>query len=274
MLLGREDKVCVLCGKAAKTKTCVHNNDSIPDNFQFHIQCVKDKYTADGHPRDVLRLLNIPYIHDLWLKAEETEEGQEIMAKYLRIIAPKKRYYPDGFLNSQFNPDDLTPTQKGEITPEMIARWGDLPYEDYKSLEYSYNTLIKLKAPSTMLEDQKYINNVLLEKRVKEAYVSGTGQDIRNIQDAYTKSLKDIGLDSATLRDANADKSLGQRIQEWEEKAPTPEVSKDMQDIDRIKNYFTKYFLTPLLRNLGKATEQEIAALNVFDSSEIPKGRD
>ena len=270
MHLEDDDKVCLLCTRSAKNKTMTHRNEGLPNNFQFHSECIKDKIQRDGDPIDALRLMNIAYINNLWNQILEASNGDmlECFTRYIRAMGPRRQY--SGFVDSEFG-------EEGEnqyiITEEMESKWGSgLPIEEYKTFESAYKSLTDLKAPTTQLEKDRYIAAVILQRRVKNAYLDDSinGSNIKNIQDAYENALKAIGLDTQAINNQNTEKFLGERIRDYEENRPLPTIAKEFLDIDNIKVVFTRWFLYPLLRNFDKVDDKMIAEMNEFSRDYIP----
>lgn len=269
--LKKNDKVCILCGKRARIKTLIHRNEHIPENFQFHSDCVKSIIVQDPSKIiEICRMMNVPYIDTLWKQTLESVVGiaDEAFSKYLRLVGPRKEYAT--FMDSEFE-DDIK--NSDDITEEVISRWG-LGYEDdeYRYFEGALNNLQKLKMPKTKLEEEQYITTVLLQKRARDVIKDNdiNGTNVKNFQEAYEKALISIGLDSKSVGESKADKGFGTMIKEWEEEGPLPDPGKEFHDVDRIGVYFNKYVLTPLLRNFDKATDEDIRNLNNYSDDDIP----
>lgn len=263
---------CALCGKRAAYNAVKHRNN-FDDHVSFHSSCIKNKFKEDAYnPVDCLRMLNIPYVHKLWETVEESanfDKKENLITEYIRVIGPRTAYKT--FMDSEFDGSDVS--GKFEPTQLMVQRWGPKLLDDeYIMLEETYNQLVKLKEPTTKSEESRYIQNAWLNKRMKEALVSGTPQDIKNMQQAYESDLKAIGLDSASVSGRDQDLSLGQRIQSWELEGPTPEMSKEFKDVDKIMKYIEKYFRKPLARNFNKLDANEISEINKYDDDIIPGG--
>lgn len=271
-MLGDNEYICLLCLESAKYKTLVHRNDSLPENFAFHSKCVKEKAMADGTPIDTLRLMNIPYVHELWQIAEDKVENKEdIITEYMKIVGPRRRY--KDFMDSEFGAPEEG--DKFHVTKEIIARWGaGLPDDDYIELEAGYQDLVSIKKPTTNQEDKRYISNVLMFKKLRDLINHGTAQEIKALQGAYQQDSKDLGLDLASIAGKDKEESLGQRIAQREMVGPLPEIAKEWEDVDRIFDYFTVTMLYPLLRNFDKADESMISMIKNMKKSLIPRRGD
>lgn len=264
------ERFCVLCGESAKIKNIRHRNEDMPDYFQFHSECLKEKFINDDYnPIDTLRMMNIPYVHEVWVSAvENTEkndlERQEAITKYLKMIGPKKQY--KDFMDSVFEPEE------DSVTAELESRWGaGLTPEEYRVFENSYQNLVHLQPPKNLQDVNSYTITVRMEHLLKEALRNGDHKEIKDLQMSYDKQLKSIGLDSISLKDSSMEKSLGEKIQEWEQNGPLPEIEEDFKDIDNIKKYFDTFFLYPLLRNFDKYNEKMEKLLDNFSKTDLPK---
>lgn len=268
-VLSDDEFVCVLCNESAKYKTLVHRNGSLPDNFRFHSKCVKEKAVSDGTPIDALRLMNIPYVHELWeLTEDKVENKEDVITEYMKIVGPRKRY--KDFMDSEFGlPEE---GDKFNVTKEIIGRWGaGLADDDYIELESAYQDLTSIKKPTINQEEKRYISNVLMFKKLRDVINHGTAQEVSSLQKAYQSDLKDLGLDQASISGKDKQESLGQRIAKREMEGPLPEISEEWKDVDRIKDYITVAFLYPLLRNFDKADESMIQQVKRMSKSLIPR---
>lgn len=266
--LNQGERYCVMCGRSAKSKTNKHRNEYMDFHFAFHIECIQDRTAVDKSPIEVLRMMNIPYVSEHWNYCLEAEQGdyRKAVSKYLQMMGPRTQY-PD-FMSSEF---DEVEKEEFEVTDEMVRKWGpDLMPDEYQELELSYQELVNIQEPRTQLEKSNYIDNAFLKKRSREAFSTGSAQDIKNIQSAYQTSLKELGLDTAAINDRTATLSLGERIKEWEQEAPVPKISPEFLDIDNIMKYFHAFFVTPVLQNFGKASEDSINELGNFNRENIP----
>ena len=90
------------------------------------------------------------------------------------------------------------------------------------------------------------------------------------MQSAYQASLKELGLDTAAINEKTSKLSLGERTKEWELEKPVPTMSSEFEDVDNIMKYFKAFFVTPVMQNLGKATESAVNTLGNFSRGDIP----
>lgn len=270
-----EHNICAICGKKADYNTIKHRNDFLHDKIAFHSSCIKKQFELDGYnPVNVLRILNIPFINHLWETVEESgnyETKDGMITEYIRIIGPRRMY--KHFMDSEF--EEINAVGEFQPTQEMVKRWGPkLDDISYLTLEETYNQLVKLKEPTTKSEESRYIQNAWLNKRLKDALMSGTSSDIKNMQAAYESDLKAIGLDSASVSGRDNKKSLGQRIAEWETEGPTPKLGDEFKDVDKIGRYLEKFFRKPVARNFNKLDAKEERDIDNYDSSIVPGSDD
>lgn len=250
-----------MCGRNKTDRHMAsHRNDGISEYFGFCKSCM-NSYTEDNDidkAVDALRMMNVPFIGYIWENAVEIGDDA-VFSKYLQLIATQRRF--KDFNDSDFDsaPDDGN-HQVIEITDELIAKWGVRDTKDeYVELEYLYGSLVKIKEPATLFEEKRYVQNVKLGKAVDEALESGELRAVQGLRKAYADDLKDLGLD---VKQASEDdeRTLGVRIAEWERHDPIPE-SNEFSDIDMIQEYIDKWFLIPMKRVFGRASEEEISRL-------------
>lgn len=273
MPIENDEVFCILCAKPGKYKTLAHRNSSMMSSqFSFHSECIKRQAERESYnPINVLRLLNIPYVHSVWVTVEEDEsiEPYDYITRYIKVIGPRRGY--KDFSDSEYG--TFEEGDKYHVSNEMISRWGlNLSDNDYIELEAYYQNLCELKQVHSKLEEDRYIANAWLSKRKNDALMSGSPADIKNMIQAYESDLKNIGLDTATVQGGDGKKTLGERIAQWEREGPTPEISEEFRDVDNIFVYFKRFFLYPLLRNFGKTDAKMDSYINDIDNMIHPGG--
>lgn len=251
--------ICVICGEGKSARSMSkHRNNNLNENFGFCKSCLND-VTSDNNVEvviDLLRMMDIPFVEFVWENALE-KGGETVFSKYLQLVATQKKYVD--FSDSQYG-DAIEEDVAIDITDDVIEKWGVRDSrEEYVELEYMYNSLTKIKEPSTVFEQRRYIQNVKLGKAIDEVLESGDFKLISQLRKAYSDDLKDLGLDVKQSADDNK-LTLGMRIAEWEKNAPIPDNS-EFDDVDHIQKYVTKWFLTPMKRVFGRASEEEINSL-------------
>ena len=266
--------MCILCGKPIPAyKQIAHRNSILANGLVFCTECVTNPDKDLDETKDILRILNIPFIIDLWKEAEERSEKMvsQPISEYLKIIVTQRRKYKD-FMDSEFQ-EKNKPVEIFEINEELIGRWGTLDEkEQYIDLETSYQDLIKLKLPMSSVEDRQYVEAVRIGARLREEIAFGKASDIKSLKQAYAESLQDIGLDNATLYNRDGEKGIGEYIQKFEATGPLPEMAPEFRDVDRILDYIRVLFTNSMKRSHGKASEDEIAELQSLRDSIIPRG--
>lgn len=259
-------KICLLCGEMVSASETIKHRNEYKSNYGFCKRCVYDKFEREDDIRDILRMLNIPYIDTLWNDIESSDRVRSL-SSYLQAIAPKRNY--KNFLDSEFV--KVGNKNKFVVTDEIKERWGSsYTHAEYEILELKFQNLMKIKPPSTLLEENLYRDNVLIEKRLSESLINGTSKDIETLRKLYSQDLKALGLD--VVRDNESDiEALGTRIAKWEQNAPLPEMSEEFKDVDRISRYITKFFQIPFKRAAGIATKEELEVLYQDDDDIIPR---
>ena len=254
--------ICLLCGESkAVSHFMKHRNDNLADRLGFCKVCVNgtDINNRDA-VTDLFRMMNIPFVEEVWESQFDGEE-EGLLGRYLRVVATKKEFkiYDDSIRGNEKETVKEEPKISVVVTPEMIERWGvENTKEEYYALEKAYQSLVKIKTPSTHQDEKRYVINVKLQRALDLALDQGEIKQVKGLREAYTKDLKELGLD---LNSDDEELSVGQRIREWERVAPTPELDKEFIDVDNIEHYFNKYFTIPMKRVFGQATGKEISEL-------------
>lgn len=262
---------CLICGeKKPRYQSIKHRNENVDSNFGFCKDCVAEIIDSKDDPDgaiEMMRMLNIPFVVNIWNRSKEDSPNNPI-GKYLQLIAPKKAYKT--FLDSDFGKEVKESNIK--ITDDIVARWGsgeNWNEEKYIEYEMSLEDLKRIKMPSTPLEEKRYVENVRLGKRLSEEIEDGKATDIKALKAAYSQDLKELGLDVESIAQDDH-RTLGTRIRDFEKNEPLPEIAEEFKDVDRIKPYFAKYFVTTIKKIFNMATEKEINDLYDIDQSINP----
>lgn len=256
-------QTCLICGEEKSDRYMAkHRNENIHENYGFCKDCTTN-YTENSdidRSIDLLRMMNIPFVGFVWENAIE-KGGDSIFSKYLQLIATQKKY--KDFNDSDFDTQEMDDGSRStvvDVTDSIIAKWGiDYTDEQYTELELLYNSLLRIKEPATLFEEKRYVQNVKLGKLVDTAMATGDVKTVPALRKSYTEDLKELGLDVKQTAD-DSEKSLGMRIAEWEKSSPIPESS-EFDDVDSMKEYINKWFLIPMKRVFGRASEEEINQL-------------
>lgn len=267
--MARKGITCLLCGESkAASNFMKHRNDSLSEDFGFCKACVNEYDVNETESiNDLFRMMNIPFINEVWENLlEDGDNG--LLGRYLRSIATRKEFKT--FADSVYgNTKESNSGSRGvvEVSSEMIARWGDgKSLDEYDALEKAYDSLVKIKPPSTHQEEKRYALNVKLSQALDQVIDNGEVKQIKPLREAYTKDLKELGLDLENSDDEM--KVLGQRIQFWETNEPVPVMGDEFEDVDKIRYYFDKYFTIPMKRVFGQATDEEIATLHEIEGDD------
>lgn len=258
----KNNKICIICGlDKTERQMAKHRNKNINDNYGFCKDCTNE-YT-DGNDVsnviDMLRIMNVPFVEFVWENALE-KGGSSAFSKYLQLIATQKKFkdFSDNdFDNQEENGGSRTAI---DINDDIIAKWGiDKEEAEYIELELLYNSLLKIKEPATLFEEKRYVQNVKLGKAVDTALEDGDVKTVPQLRKAYADDLKDLGLDIKQSSEEN-ERTLGMRIADWEKNSPIPD-DKEFDDVDNISDYINKWFLIPMKRVFGRASEEEVNKL-------------
>lgn len=238
-----------------------HKNPLLSEGFAVCKECCNS--LANVEEKDsmiaVCQLMNIPYVEEI---AAEIRENNKIFGDYLRKIAPSKKY--QSFADSAFKKESKKPQDKYsdiEITTEVIQKWGSgYSKQQYADFELFLEYLTSIKQPSTQYELMRYIQNVQLKTVLNESLKDGDAKAISSMRKAYADDVKELGLDSVLNAKSDTGENLGQRIKFYENNKPIPD-SEEYEDVANIKSYVTKWFIIPMKRAFGMASEEEVSSL-------------
>ncbi|KRL07916.1 hypothetical protein FC92_GL000983 [Liquorilactobacillus hordei DSM 19519] len=202
--------------------------------------------------------MNVAYIEKSYREIIEDAEGN--FTDYLQKIAPYKKYV--FFSDSVFTDNESQSARSSfVVTDEIMNKWGgDHTEDEYFNLEASLQNLINIKVPNTTFELMRYRQNVKLEAALNESLAEGDSNSITKLRKAYSDDLKDLGLDTLLNSKDDGTQTLGERTKDWESHAPIPEP-KGSEDVENIKEYIEKWFVVPMKRVFGVATEEEVDSL-------------
>ena len=254
--------ICLICGESKKISQMNKNkNELLHSNFSVCKDCCNSVASVDDKTTmiAVCQLMNIAYVEKI---ATEIRENNKIFGDYLRKIAPSKKY--QFFSDSDFKEETNKPQNNYgeiEITQELIQKWGSgYSQQEYADYESSLEYLMNIKEPSTQFELMRYITNVQLKKVLNDSLKDGDSKAITAMRKAYADDLKELGLDSVLNAKSDTGENLGQRIKFYENNKPIPD-REEFDDVAGIKGYVSKWFIIPLKRVFGMATEEEVGSL-------------
>lgn len=251
---------CVICGEEKANHNFVkHRNEIMSNNIGFCKDCVRDNVDAKDNNSvvDMLRILNIPFVSDVWENALEKDRDNSF-TRYLQLIATRRSYKDFSDTEKHGSGDSL---DDFEITKSMVARWGaGKSKEQYYDMELSYERLCSIKQPATKFEEELYVKNAKLSQALDDALESGDSKTIPSLRKTYSDDLKNLGLDLTSTASEDVG-SLGTRIRDWELNKPIPKADKDLKDVDKVESYINKFFVIPMKRVFGMASEDEVNSL-------------
>ena len=259
---------CIICGKNfPEYRMAKHRNELMSDKYSFCIDCVYESVEKnDGKPFETLRMLNIPYVEEVWENAVRLNKKSPYTA-YSQQISLRKEYI--NYNSSDFHARSFDANLK--ITDDIRARWGEGRSDaEYAALEEEYNNLRKIREPATITEKKQFETVVIMGEELKRMVLDREkASDINAMRNAHTGLLKELKLDAESVVPTD-NATLGERIKRYELKAPVPEVSEEFKDVDKVDDYFRRNVLTPLKDMFNRATDEELQEANNMDSSIVP----
>lgn len=258
-------KTCIICGESKRSNQILrHKNGLLNNKLTICKDCAnKTDLSNEEEMIAMCQLTNIPYVKKLVVEVI-TENKKPSFGLYMRKLAPYKRY--ESFSDSEFDENEQTSPETLKVTDSIIQRWGEgYDEEKYAYFEAALKGLMAIKAATTSLEVERYIQNVKLKDVLNEALRDGDYKAISQLRKAYNDDLNELGFDSVLNSKDDSGESLGQRIQKWETTKPVPD-KEEFEDASGIMKYVKKWFITPLRRNFGMADEKEVASLYEDDT--------
>lgn len=252
-------KICIICGKEKRSNQLLkHKNLLLGDKFSICRDCANNVANFDDEDLviEMAQLANIPFVKTIYLDVKRTSKNPTFGA-YQKKLAPYKKFqqFSDSVFTTENAAEDL------KITPELEQRWGkDYDEEEYAYFESSLQGLIAIKPATTAFEIQRYVANVKLKDALDQAFKDRDPKAITALRKAYSEDSKDLGFDAVLSGNDDSGKSLGQRIQNWELSEPVPDSDK-YEDAAGLKKYIEKWFVIPMKRTFGVASEKEVESL-------------
>lgn len=263
----KKNKVCIICGQEKRDDEFIkHKNNLLGEDFSICRQCANENtdFSSNESIEDMCRLANLPYRQELINQLRDKEADKADFGLYIRRLAPYK--YND-FSDSSFSDTgNVEEPDNFKVTDTIIQRWGTHYTADkYEFFEKQLQGLIDVKPPTTSLEYERYIQNVKLKDVLNDALQAGDSKAIPQLRKSYNDDLKELGFDVILNAQDNSGETFGQKIKKLELKGPI--IKKDeFADVSKISKYIKKWFVIPMKRTFGLASEEEVQSL--YDTKE------
>lgn len=257
--MANREGICVFCHNK---KSLIDSNNTLLSENGFGVcrSCSNRNVVLENKQSfiDMCLLLNMPFLIDKYENTVESGKKNVAWSTYKSRIS---KVWMDGFASSVFEYEDQDKQEGFVITDEMKARWGT-GYEssEIEVLELSLRNLYAIKEPATKFEVEKYISNVKLKIALDRAFEENDVKAIPALRKAYEDDCKTLGLEAVLNTKEDKIESVGENIKHWESTKPIP-TRKEYEDIDGYAEYLTKWYITPLKRNFGMASEEEVNEL-------------
>lgn len=271
--------ICIICGEEKRKNELIkHKNTLIGDGFSICRRCANENtdFSKNESIAAMCRLTDLPFIESLVDKlrdADKFKNGPDF-GIYVRRLAPYKKL--QHFCDSQFDSfnyyhNNVEETEKADnekpnSDEELEQRWGrGYNLEKYDFFEKQLAGLMDIKPPTTSLEYERYIQNVKLKDVLNDALQAGDSKAIPQLRKSYNDDLKELGFDVILNAQDESGETFGQKIKKLELAGPI--INKDeFDDVSKISKYIRKWFVIPMKRTFGQASEEEVASL--YETSE------
>lgn len=266
--------ICIICGEEKRKNELIkHKNTLIGNGFSICRRCANKNtdFSKNESIAAMCRLTDLPFIESLVDKLRDTgkfKNGPDF-GIYVRRLAPYKKL--QHFCDSQFDSfnyyhNNVEETEKADnektnSDEELEQRWGrGYTLEKYDFFEKQLAGLMDIKPPTTSLEYERYIQNVKLKDVLNDALQAGDSKAIPQLRKSYNDDLKELGFDVILNAQDESGETFGQKIKKLELAGPI--INKDeFDDVSKISKYIRKWFVIPMKRTFGQASEEEVASL-------------
>lgn len=297
-----ETKVCSGCGKDKKLDDYYYSG-SYANRHTGKLALCKDCIFEYVKPdvennynlklvREVLRMIDKPYIHSLWNSAiEECNKklengnksgGTDYFKVYMKNIAMKDKrdlsWDDSVFLNGKKQNiiqdiEDVVSNNNLNISDadmrRYIREWGayDDP-ADYLYLEEFYNSYLEAYPAKVPAQRNIYKNIAKTHLSADKAINANDIKNYKDLMDISSKLHNDAKIKPVQETGMGEDKGLhcyGLWLKDIEETEPAEFVEKRpiFEDIDKFKKYIDKWFLRPFRNTMQKQRD-----FNVGDEDE------
>ncbi|WP_225414901.1 hypothetical protein [Limosilactobacillus reuteri] len=270
----KKNDICIICGKEKRKNELIkHRNTLLGESFSICRQCANENTDFSNNESivDMCMLTNLPFSISLVekLRHDAKLQGEPDFGAYVQRLAPYKKMKDFG--DSEFGNYDYyhnvdtekqsAGNQTFKVTDKIEQRWGDrYSVDKYEFFEKQLQGLIDIKPPTTSLEYERYIQNVKLKDVLNEALQSGDSKAIPQLRKSYNDDLKELGFDVILNAQDDSGETFGQKVKKLELKGPIVEKD-EFSDVSKISHYVKKWFVIPMKRTFGRATEEEVASL-------------
>lgn len=281
--------ICNCCGKT-KSETNYYNSPTI---FNRHTgkypackQCIwkLEESTGDYEiVKDILRMLDRPFLLDLWKSSEIEIEGynnatKSVFKTYMKNIA-MPQYRELNWSHSQLSSVDSLEEVNVKITMEekekLVNFFGrGFSIEEYIWLQNEYIDWSTKYAIDTKGLEITIIEICITRLSIRNGIANNTSVD--KLQKTLLELMGAANLKPVQETGANASEqeTFGTLIKRFENEKPIPKPSEKWADVDGVRKYVSVWFTGHLMKMLGKKDdvitdvyEEEISKYTVIDES-------
>lgn len=263
---------CLDCtGEYATSSFYSHRNSLINENFGFCKKCVRRIVKVDDMSTlySILRTMDLPYLREAWIQANESDS--ETIGMYFKNMSLKQNRHmrfkdSEDMAGKSTKAETIVDENEDfELTKQIIKRWGrNLELEDYISLEEEFENLGGHEAEDTVQE--RIIKNMAKTQwMANRAYEEGDVVKYEKMMKVLSSQMNDANIKPVQVKNASQDgvlQSWGEWVRHIEEDEPIDELSKEFKDGKFMEGYADRFFITPIKRIFGRASEEDVDKLN------------
>lgn len=249
-----DKKICLKCLKPKDPERDFYQSFSkwhTDGRVPFCKACLKENLDENdiNSVREVLRMIDRPYFHEMWEKAKESQV--DTLGKYLKDLALnfKEETYDD----SDFIKNEVIMSSNSNLTTDedLVKKWGKgFSESDYEYLENFYADYANSYATDTPVQVNLYKSIAKVHLQAEKELANGNIKAFKDLMELSSKLHNDGNIKPIQSTGANDDRGLstyGLWIREIEKEEPCEYFEKRpvYEDFDKFKKYIDNWFVRP-----------------------------
>jgi hypothetical protein len=249
-----DKKICLKCLKPKDPERDFYQSFSkwhTDGRVPFCKSCLKENLDENdiNSVREVLRMIDRPYFHEMWEKAKESQV--DTLGKYLKDLALnfKEETYDD----SDFIKNEVIMSSNSNLNTDedLVKKWGKgFSESDYEYLENFYADYANSYATDTPVQVNLYKSIAKVHLQAEKELANGNIKAFKDLMELSSKLHNDGNIKPIQSTGANDDRGLstyGLWIREIEKEEPCEYFEKRpvYEDFDKFKKYIDNWFVRP-----------------------------
>lgn len=255
-------KTCSCCEKELRQQDFYRSNSKLYSDGKLPIckSCFNSRfeellttYNGDINAafRHLLMNFDIYYQEELYLQCSSKEN---FIGEYMRMCGSTKERKDKTSLNNKMEVKEIKEVslEDGVVTQELVDFWGSgYTFYEYTTLERKYK-MYSEHYPNKRLQEQEMIKQLCELDIMKEnCRKSGDKNGYDKICTQIRKTMDDLRVLPKQSGEDEEELTLGNIIRMIEYEEPIPMTTPEFNDVNKIEQIMSKYFVTPFKRVLG-----------------------